>query len=94
MASQAVPACPPSQYTGNSTYAIMQSSTYYSTTAGVSVSSWQAALCSTAYAFICEEPAFKYACSIPEAPPDPPASPFCLPTQNDVTYCPDNQTAW
>jgi hypothetical protein len=62
----------------------MQSSTSYSSSTGSNVNSWQAALCSTSYAVICEEPMMNYACSVPDAPPEPPASPYCLPSQNDT----------
>ena len=55
----------------------MQTSTNYKTGTS-SVSSWQAAACTTNYAIICEQPASVYACDpAPPEPPEPPASPFC-----------------
>ena len=82
-----------SQYKGNASYLTMQDNTYYNSTTGKSTNSWQAYPCTSSFITICEKPQSAYACPVINDPPEPPASPYCLPSQNDTTFCPVSGTS-
>jgi hypothetical protein len=80
--------CSAPQYKGNASYLTMQDNDFYNSTTGKSTNSWQAYSCTSSLITICEKPQFLYPCLVFNDPPEPPASPYCLPSRNDTTFCP------
>jgi hypothetical protein len=70
----------------------MQQSQYYKSTPGANKYAWAPYPDQYSYPYMCEKPQSLYACNNMDPPPAP-DTPSCVPSDNDTTYCPLNQTS-